>query len=147
MVYHAGRVAARQQGFKLRPQLPGRLEPAIRTEVVADRAVQRAGDVAGHRVQRLHLAAKTCRSTGVHQGLAGLAKVVGHCFAVHQPRFFRTGQEDGLEVRRLFAAVDRAAGCRIVSGPLEHPPQAATVVGAVAVIHHRLHVIAEADAG
>jgi hypothetical protein len=58
----AGRVAAGQQGFKFRAQLRRRLEACRRADVGLERAVQRAGDVPGHRVQRLDLAAKARRA-------------------------------------------------------------------------------------
>ena len=41
----------------------------------------------------------------------------------------------------LQAAVEHGHG--VVAGPLQHPPQAAAVVGAVAVVHHGLHGVVE----
>ena len=59
----------------------------------------------------------------------------------------------------FFSAVDRTVcglpglqsavehGHLVMAHPLQHPPQAAAVVGAVAVVDHGLHVIGQADAG
>ena len=44
----------------------------------------------------------------------------------------------------LQAAVEH--GHVLVPGPFQHPPQAATVIGAVAVIDHGLHVVGKAFA-
>ena len=44
----------------------------------------------------------------------------------------------------LKAAVEH--GHLVVPQPFEHPPEAAAVVGALAVIHHGLHAIGKANA-
>ena len=52
---------------ELRAQLRGGLEAAVGTQVVAEEALRGAGNVAGHRVQRLDLAAKAFGGAGVEQ--------------------------------------------------------------------------------
>ena len=83
----------------------------------------------------------------------------GNGVGIDQRDPFGAEQEVVLERRRLLAAADFSARCLpglqaaiehgnvFMAGPLEHPPQAAAVVAAVAVIHHGLHVVAHANAG
>jgi hypothetical protein len=78
VVDDAGGVATVQQLFKLLAQHVGAFEEAFVIEVQGKRAVQRAGDVTGHRVQRLGLAAKAGGGTCIDQGLLGSAQLRGH---------------------------------------------------------------------
>ena len=159
MVHHAGRLALTQQVFKLCLELCSRLELAVCAQVLAEGPVQRTRNMAGHRVQRLDLAFEARCGPRVQQRLSGPAQVGSHSLGVQQAGsgFFqgkkrgcpgwllagRHGAARGLP--GLQAAVEY--GHRLMAGPLEHPPEPAAVVGAVAVIHHGLHVVGQTNAG
>lgn len=50
----------------LGPQTLGRLETAIGSEIVAEKAIDRTGDVAGDGIEGLVLAAKSVRTASVY---------------------------------------------------------------------------------
>src|SRR5690606_11316844 len=54
-----------QQGFELAPKFGGGTEAAIGRQVLAEGAVEGAGDVAGDRIQRLLLAAVALGGAGI----------------------------------------------------------------------------------
>ena len=112
--------------------------------------------MACHGVQRLHFAAVAGRGSGIDEGLGGLAQV-GLDLAYGLECLQRLAQfKVGLEMAGLFLAAHRLAGrlpglqstiehCHgIVAGPAQHPPQAAAVIGGVAVIDHGLHIVGKA---
>jgi hypothetical protein len=63
----AGRAVA-QENAELGAQPVGRLEDAANVEVVLVETVQRAGDVAGDRIDRLGLAAEALAATCLQDG-------------------------------------------------------------------------------
>ena len=81
MVNNSGRVAASEQRGEFGFELLGGFEFAVGTDVLGERAVQRAGDVAGDRVDRFHLTPKTRCATGVDDSLAGFTYVF--CYSVY----------------------------------------------------------------
>ena len=115
--------------------------------------------MAGHRVQRLDLAFKARRGPRVQQRLSGPAQVGSHSLGVQQagsgffqgkkrgcPGWLQAGRHGAARgLPGLQAAVEY--GHRLMAGPVEHPPEPAAVVGAVAVIHHGLHVVGQTNAG
>jgi hypothetical protein len=115
--------------------------------------------VAGHRIQRFHFAPKTRRGARIDQRLAGSAKALLHIPRAGKRPQWRAELEVRLKVRRfspvshftaaglpgLQAAIEH--GDCLVARPLQHPPQAAAVVAAVAVVDHCLHVVGKTDAG
>ncbi len=159
LVHHGGRITARQQRFEFGPQLRGRLEAAVGPEVVGERAVQRAGNVAGNRIERLHLAAIARGRACIDHRLAWPAQGGLDLGGRGQPLQGLAQGEVRLEVRGLLAVCEFAAGLLprlqsavehrhgLVACPLQHPPQAPAEVGAVAVVHHRLHRIGKAHRG
>jgi len=68
-VHHRRRIVPLQGGGELAAQLRRALEAAIGAEVLGPRAVERAGDVPGDRVQRFDLAAVALGGARVEQGL------------------------------------------------------------------------------
>ena len=89
----------------------------------------------------------------------GPAQVGGHRAGVQQPGSGFFQGKDRWRARSFLAGRYGAAcrlpglqatiehGHRLMAGPLEHPPEPAAVVGAVAVIHHGLHVVGKTHAG
>ena len=73
MVYHGGGVAPAEQRIKLGAQLGCGLEASVCCNVLGEWPVQGARDVAGHWVQRLHLAAIPGGTAGVDHGLGAIS--------------------------------------------------------------------------
>jgi hypothetical protein len=109
VVHHGAWIAARQQLLELGPQLRCRLELSVGPEVLAERPVQRARDVAGHRVQRFHFALESRGGAGVDQRLAGGAQAAFNSARGGERAQLGAEFEVGLEVRRLLAIGDLAA--------------------------------------
>lgn len=62
------RVCAQDYFFKLGTKQGGGFERSVRGEIIVVEAIQRTRDMAGHRIDRLLLAAIADRSTSVEEG-------------------------------------------------------------------------------
>jgi hypothetical protein len=151
-MHHGRRIPTRQQGREFLTQDVGGFEKTFGIQVLIERAVERTWNVPGHRVQRLHLPPVTRCSTSINHSLAFKPYVLRDGLGVRQrQQGWPQGQLGGRSGRgrcAVYSATRSLPGlqasvqdCRlVVSHPFKHPPEAATVVGTLSVIHHDLHV-------
>ena len=153
MVDHAAGFTPGQQHFEFFPQERWRLEVAAGIQIEAKRTVQCARDMTGHGIQGFHFSAKAWRCPGIDDGGAGCTQCRQNLAGL------QGANQRGLLAKRLGRGRAQALvgtrfnskpcglpglqttvkhGNGLVSTPLEHPPQAPTVVGALAVIDHHL---------